>query len=88
MIDTFWHRVNNLIKNNSTTQEWVCKQCGINLGTFKNQISKKTEPSVIEAYHVAKVLNTTVEYLVTGITSNPAEQELKQLKKNLSELSK
>lgn len=85
---TFWNNLNSLIKERKTTQEALCKECAINIGTFKNRSSNKIVPNAIETYKIAQALNTTVEYLVTGTSTNPAEQELKELKEQFRKLLK
>jgi len=84
---SFWRNVNKLIKAQNTTQEAIAKTCAINFGTFKNRSSKKIVPDAIEAYKIAQSLGVSVEYLVTGSDTNPAEQELKELKERLKNLA-
>jgi hypothetical protein len=62
----FWNNVNAQIKAKNTTQEWLCKKCDLNLGTFKNRISAGRYPDALEAVLIASALGVTVEYLVTG----------------------
>ena len=81
-----WRNVNKLIKAQNTTQEAIAKTCAINFGTFKNRSSKKIVPDAIEAYKIAQALGVSVEYLVTGSDTNPAERELKELKERLKNL--
>jgi transcriptional regulator with XRE-family HTH domain len=62
----FWENVKNEIKRQNTTQEWVSKKANISFNTFQGWISKGIFPRVNEAVHIAIVLNTSVEYLVSG----------------------
>ena len=78
--ELFWQNVKTQIKAQNTTQEWLCKECGFILSSFRNRISLKRYPTVIEAYKIAQALNTTVEYLVTGEDTSPYKQELDKLK--------
>ena len=73
----FWNNVNALIKAKNTTQEWLCKKCNLNLGTFKNRISAGRYPDALEAVLIASALGVTVEYLVTGQQPVDRTQELK-----------
>ena len=85
--ELFWQNVKTQIKAQNTTQEWLCKECGFILSSFRNRISLKRYPTVIEAYKIAQALGVSVEYLVTGSDTNPAERELKELKEKLKNLS-
>ena len=62
----FWERVKQLIKQQNTTQEWVATQCDVSLGMIKSWIFNNRLPDAAQAVRMAKALNTTVEYLVTG----------------------
>lgn len=88
MADTvFWTNVNNLIKAQKLTQEEVCKTSGISIYTLRGWISKNVLPRADEAVLIAQSLNTTVEFLVTGVVVNKAEKELKELKEALIKLA-
>jgi hypothetical protein len=63
----YWDNVKNIIHAHNTTQEWVATQCSIDFGSFKGWIAKDRLPRADDAVKIAQVLNTTVEYLVTGI---------------------
>ena len=79
----FWNRVKPLIKEKGLTQASFAEKCGISFGTFQGWIAKSVLPSVVDGYKIADALNTSVEYLVTGIDSNPAAAELAELKGKL-----
>lgn len=79
----FWNNVNSLIKAQKLTQDCICSETGISLNTLRGWISKDVLPRADEAVRIAKALNTTVEYLVTGRQSCAAETELKELKHKL-----
>lgn len=64
--DEFWKRVNALIKSRKTKQEDVANSCGINYQTFRGWVVHKTYPNAKQSVLIAKALDTTVEYLVTG----------------------
>lgn len=66
MDQTFWGRLKYKIRENNTTQEWVANATDVPFGTLRKWISRKTMPNADQTYAVAKVLNTTVEYLVDG----------------------
>jgi len=85
--DIFWGRVKPLIKKNGLTQASLAEKCGIPFGTFQGWIAKSVLPSVTDGCKIAKALNTTAEYLVTGEESNPFKHELDSLKSELKKLS-
>lgn len=62
----FWERVNELLKSQKTTQDWLASQLGVKPGGFRSAISRGQAPSVYKAYTIAKALGVSVEYLVTG----------------------
>jgi transcriptional regulator with XRE-family HTH domain len=64
--DSFWKRVNTLIKSQKTKQEVVAEKSGINYQTFRGWITNHRFPSGDETYRIAQALNTSVEYLVSG----------------------
>ena len=75
----FWARLKNEIKSKNTTQEWVACKIGVPFGTFRKWMTRKTYPDVKEGIEIAKLLNTSVEYLMTGIENedlNDTEREL------------
>ena len=84
--DVFWNNVKSLIKAKGVTQEWVCNQCNIPLGTMKNGIVNSRFPSLDNAYKIASCLETTVEFLLTGVLSD-LEKELSELKRKILEFA-
>lgn len=82
----FWIRVNSLIKLQNKTQRGLSIECGFSERKIENQSSNDRIPDAVEAVAIAKALNTTVEYLVTGENSNQAAQELTELKAKLADL--
>lgn len=83
---SFWNRVKQLIKSNNTTQRGLSETIGLSARTLEIKIGRKSAPDVFEAYKIAQALGVSVEYLVTGSDTNPAEQELKELKERLKNL--
>ena len=82
----FWNNVKTLLDIRNLTQKELSALSDINLGTLKNQICRNVIPDAIEAVKIAKALNTTVEFLVTGTEENLAEKELTELKAKLADL--
>jgi transcriptional regulator with XRE-family HTH domain len=63
----FWMRLKNEIKEKNTTQEWISGKIGVPLSTFRKWMTRKTYPNIKEGVEIAKLLETSAEYLVTGI---------------------
>jgi len=83
----FWSRLKNEIKAKKTKQESVAKEIGVPLSTFRKWMTRKTYPDIREGVEIAKLLKTSAEYLVTGITPenlNNAEQKLIRVYRKLS----
>lgn len=82
-IINFWFNVNFLIKSQNKTQRSLALECGFTERRIENLSSNNRSPDVIEAVKIAKALNTTVEYLVTGEKYELSEIEKKKLKDEL-----
>ena len=54
----------------NTSYRWLAQKMGISEQTVSTMRKAGTEPRATEAVKIAKALNTTVEYLTEGITSN------------------
>ena len=78
----FWLRTNSLIKALNKTQRGLALECGFTERRIETLSSNNRSPDVIEAVKIAKALNTTVEYLVTG-EQESTEQFKANLKKEL-----
>jgi len=87
MDTSFWDRTNALIKKLNKTQSGVSVECGFNPRRIQNLSGSNRLPDAAEAYKIAQALGVSVEYLVTGSDTNPAEQELKELKERLKNLA-
>lgn len=67
----FWTRLKKEIRAKDTTQEWIAGKIGVPFGTFRKWMTRKTYPDIKEGVEIARLLETTVEFLVTG--SKPGE---------------
>lgn len=75
-----WNRINTLIKSQGLTQSSLSDKCGFNQRRIQNLSAANRLPDAIEITLIAKALNTTVEYLVTGERTSDAKlQEVKKL---------
>jgi transcriptional regulator with XRE-family HTH domain len=74
----FWMRLKYGIKVQNTTQEWVAGKIGVPFSTFRKWLTRRTYPNVREGVEIAKLLETSVEYLVTGAdAAGLSENELR-----------
>jgi len=62
-------RLKSEIRAKNTTQEWVAGKINVPFGTFRKWMTRKTYPNIKEGVEIAKLLETSAEYLVTGIES-------------------
>ena len=83
----FWIRLKNAIKTQNTTQEWIAGKIGVPLSTFRKWMSNKTYPDIKEGIEIAKLLETSAEYLVTGNHSQGLSEEEHELIKNYRKLN-
>ena len=87
----FWTRLKGEIKAKNTTQEWIASKIGVPFGTFRKWMTRKTYPSMKDGQEIAKLLNTSVEYLLTGVEPEyfyDAERELMKAYRKLSPADK
>jgi transcriptional regulator with XRE-family HTH domain len=84
----FWDRLKAEIKDHDLTQERVARRFKIPVGTFKNWLLRRTYPDAHEAVQIAKLLNTTVEYLVTGNDQSGFSDDERRLIEGYRQLSK
>ena len=63
----FWMRLKNEIRAKNTTQEWIAGKIGVPFGTFRKWMTRRTYPNLKQGVEIAKLLETTAEYLVTGV---------------------
>lgn len=84
----FYENVKKLAKLQNLQIIPFLESLGINYSTYKGYKQCNNLPRADEAVKIAKALNTSVEFLVTGEENNSAKQELKELKAKLKELCK
>ena len=85
--EDFWVRVNTLIKTKCTKQQSVSEQCGISYQTFRGWVTRKVFPDALQTVRIAQALDTSVEFLVTGVEVDRYKDELDSLKATLLELA-
>ena len=82
----FFERVKNLAKTKSVNLRDLIEKCGINYDSYNSYKRYGNLPRAEEAVAIASALGTTVEYLVTGKTTDNAEV-CELLRKALEKLS-
>ncbi|MGL4986275.1 MAG: helix-turn-helix domain-containing protein [Treponemataceae bacterium] len=70
----FWENVEKLRKIQKTSYRWLSEKMNIPETTLSSMRSNKTEPRATESIKIAKALNTTVEYLVTGVDTTEQDK--------------
>jgi len=60
-------RLKDAIKAQNTTHEWVAGKIGVPLSTFRKWMTRKTYPDLKEGVEMAKLLETSAEFLATGL---------------------
>lgn len=68
----FWNRVDKLKGDIKLTK--IAEDTGINYQTLRNQRSENRFPKNDDITRIAKYLNTTEEYLMTGTQGSPSIQ--------------
>jgi transcriptional regulator with XRE-family HTH domain len=84
----FWMRLKTAIKAQNTTQEWIAGKIGVPFGTFRKWMTRKTYPNIQEGIEIAKLLETSAEYLVTGTGSDSLTEPERKLMSAYRKLSK
>ena len=81
----FWNNIKSLLKEKKITQKQFSVQLGLPERTIEIWIGRNTIPDAITSVKIAKALNTTVEFLVTGIEPGITKQDIiNYLQNNLS----
>ncbi len=75
----FWERVENLLDQKGINKKTLASEAGIDSSNISKGLKSGGSPSADTAVKIAKFLNTTVEYLVTGTDSRLSESQQKQL---------
>jgi transcriptional regulator with XRE-family HTH domain len=83
----FWMRLKNEIKAKNTTQEWIAGKIGVPFGTFRKWMTRRTYPTIKEGIEIAKLLETSAEYLVTGSSPEGLNDQERNLIRSYRKLS-
>jgi len=69
----FWKRIKEKLSEKGKTQEWLCKETGMDLQSMRNRIYKERFPSIEEALRILSVFDTTAEAFF-GISEDGLEE--------------
>ena len=85
----FWINVKNELEYNLITQKELASAIGISYNTLQSWITKNRLPDAEQALKIAKQLNTSIEYLITGKNENQKglNQNLQDMIPKLNHLS-
>lgn len=72
----FWKNVKDCLSYECMLNKELAAKANINLGTLNNQISADKLPDLDSAYKISQVLNVSLEYLLTGKTTNKNEPQI------------
>jgi transcriptional regulator with XRE-family HTH domain len=84
----FWTRLKDQIKKKNTTQEWIAGKIGVPFGTFRSWLRRKSYPDIKQGLEIAELLDTTVEYLVTGKGQDILSDDERKLLRDYRKLDK
>lgn len=78
-MSSFNDRIDELLKLNKKTKVELSQYAGISKQSFHDWKKRGTIPAADIALKIAEFLNTTVEYLVKGVNTNPLADENQKL---------
>jgi transcriptional regulator with XRE-family HTH domain len=69
--EQFWETVKREVDRQNTSFEWLYRKTGIPKGTFASWKHRQRIPRADEACRIARALDVSVEYLLTGLDAHP-----------------
>ncbi|MCR5290606.1 MAG: helix-turn-helix domain-containing protein [Treponema sp.] len=81
----FWRRVDEELEYKGINRTYLAKECGFSLTNIGQGIKLGSTPSAETAVKIAKVLEVSVEYLVTG-SESPKQQTSDEINSILHDL--
>lgn len=84
--NSFWIRVNKLIKVKKLKQETVAEIIHVSHASLRGWSYRKVYPDLIDIYHLAQVLDTSIDYLIFGTDEPPQNNIFSVLGKKVYEL--
>ena len=88
-MSNFWRRVVEELEYKGINRTYLAKECGFSLTNIGQGIKLGSTPSAETAVKIAKVLDVSVEYLVTGVegAKKQANTEIGELIRDIRHLS-
>ncbi len=88
-MSNFWRRVDEELEYKGISRTYLAKECGFSLTNIGQGIKLGSTPSAETAVKIAKVLDVSVEYLVTGAEGSKRQEnaEIEQLLHDIRHLS-
>lgn len=88
-MSNFWRRVDEELEYKGINRTYLAKECGFSLTNIGQGIKLGSTPSAETAVKIAKVLDVSVEYLVTGVegAKKQANTEIDELIRDIRHLS-
>lgn len=88
-MSNFWRRVVEELEYKGINRTYLAKECGFSLTNIGQGIKLGSTPSAETAVKIAKVLDVSVEYLVTGVDNSKKREnaELDELIRDIRHLS-
>ena len=88
-MSNFWERVDEELEYKGMNRKTLATEVGFNLGNIGKGIQLGSSPSADTAVKIARVLNVSVEYLVTGENSSLKKEgvDIKKYKEYASLIS-
>ena len=88
MLD-FFERIDVLLKEKKISQKDLCCAVGISsVQVFTNWKLRDSIPSADVAVKIARLLDVSVEYLVTGEENNPLSKKVDRLEQQIEAIRK
>jgi transcriptional regulator with XRE-family HTH domain len=88
MLD-FYNRIDFLLKNKKATQKDLVNYLGLSsIQIYSNWKQRDSIPSADIAVKIARFLETSVEYLITGNDENPLTEKNEKLERKLEDIKK
>lgn len=85
-VETFVERLDNLLKLRNIKRQTICDDLEISRTSVSSWVSGKTSPSVHTIVKIAKYLDVSMEYLLTGETKDGLPQEIINMANKINKL--
>lgn len=81
-VDMFWNRVDTLCAEKHLNLLNLAEKAAINYGSLKGWRNKHRYPSAEEIVYIAKTLNTSLDYLLTGENTSTLSEEAQAVERD------